>query len=717
MNWHQVRAFREDSLTDNQTLTSALSKVIGLSSNLLHRSNECLESFAEGNQNVDASTAHHLSCHPNMLQSRMGSMFNRFFTIAVICGLALLPFQAWSQSESVVDSIPSMTQLETFVDGIVASQMNDLDPTAMMVTVVRGNEAFAKAYGIADLETNRPADSTTLFRVGSISKTFIWLSVMMLVEEGKIDLDLDVNAYLTQFKIPETFDQPITMNHLLAHRTGFEDTYQYFFHPRHDVSLAEGLGRAVPKRVAPPGERTSYTNWASDLAALIVANVSGKPYEDFVKTRILGPLGMASTTLRDPESIVVKPLNTRSLDARMARPINIINGVPKSVRYVEFEPLYASGSVALDARDAAKYMRMLLNHTKYEGGRLLSEETWKRMHERVFTDREGADDMVGGFVQGEIAGLATIHHSGGSQFSSVMTILPALDLGIFVSVNSVSPNASPRQIPRMVVLRALGQRIDATELIHNNDAEAAAELVGAYVSNWRSFSTFEKIRSLGGDMVFSVGADGAAIATNRGKSQRFYPIGNDIWKTADGFRYKAYRDPQGRVFRISTYEGITTMDRVGFLGSSFGFNLMLGLALFFTVTTLLGAWWRWGREVPASPLGNRLRVVPVTVAIVWILLAISIVWVVLTIASIDPTKFQSGEVSYPPFAIKAVMFMAIAAAIAALAQVLALVPVWLKSGWSVWRRIHFTIYAVILALAVIVMWNWNLIGKPLWDMG
>lgn len=127
----------------------------------------------------------------------------------------------------------------------------------MMVAVVRGDEAFAKAYGIADLETARPADSTTLFRVGSISKTFIWLSVMMLVEEGKIDLDLDVNAYLTQFKIPETFDQPITMNHLLAHRTGFEDTYQYFFHPRHDVSLAEGLGRAVPERVAPPGERTS----------------------------------------------------------------------------------------------------------------------------------------------------------------------------------------------------------------------------------------------------------------------------------------------------------------------------------------------------------------------------------------------------------------------------------------------------------------------------
>lgn len=647
----------------------------------------------------------------------MEKILNQIFKIAITWGIALLTCPAWSQSEAVVDIRPSMNELETFVDGIAASQMDDLDPTAMMVTVVRGNEAFAKAYGIADLETGRPADSTTLFRVGSISKTFIWLSVMMLVEEGNIDLDLDVNAYLTQFKIPETFDKPITMNHLLAHRTGFEDTYQYSLHPRPDVSLAEGLGRAIPERVAPPGERTSYTNWGTDLAALIVANVSGMPYDDFVKRRILEPLGMVSTTLRDPESIVVKPLNPAPLDARMARPIDIINGAPKTVRYLRFEPLYASASVALDARDAARYMRMLLNQTKYEGGRLLSEATWKRMHERVFKDSEGADDMIGGFRQGEIAGLPTIHHAGGSQFASDMTILPGLDLGVFVSVNSDSRNASPGKIPRMFVLRALGRRIDATEFIKYIDADAAGELAGTYVINRRTYSTAEKFSFLGGDMVFSVGADGAAIATSGGKSQYFYPVGNDIWKTADGFRYKAYRDNQGQVFRMSTYAGITTMDRVGFLGSSFGFNLILGLALIFTITTLLGAWWRFGREVPASPLGKRLRVVPITVAVIWLLLAISIVWVMLTLANFDWVRIQSGEVSYPPLAVKAVLFMAITAAIAALAQVLTVVPVWLKSGWSIWRRIHFTVYAALLVLAVIVMWNWNLIGKPLWDMG
>ncbi len=647
----------------------------------------------------------------------MNTLFNKFCKIAITCVLALLACPTWSQSEVVVENSPSMTELETFVDGIAASQMNDLDPTAMMVTVVRGNEAFAKAYGIANLETGRLADSTTLFRVGSISKTFIWLSVMMLVEEGKIDLDLDVNAYLTQFKIPETFDQPITMNHLLAHRAGFEDTYQYFFHPRPDVSLAEGLGRAIPERVALPGERTSYTNWGTDLAALIVANVSGVPYDDFVKKRILGPLGMESTTLGDPESIVVNPMNPASLDARMARPIDIKNGAPKTVRYTRFEPLYASGSVALDARDATRYMRMLLNKTEYEGGRLLSEATWKRMHEPVFKDSEGADDMVGGFRQGEIAGLSTIHHAGGTQFASDMTILPALDLGIFVSVNSNSPNASPGQIPRMVVLRALNLHISPTEFVDYIDAEAAGELAGTYIINRRTYSTAEKFSFLGGDMVFSVGPDGAAIASSGGKSQSFYPVGNDVWKTADGFRYKAYRDDQGKVFRMSTYAGITTMDRVGFLGSSFGFNLILGLALIFSITTLLGAWWRFGREVPASPIGKRLRVVPISVAIIWLLLAISIVWVMLTIAGFETVRVQSGEVSYPPFAVKAALFMAIAAAIAALAQVLTVVPVWLKSGWSIWRRIHFTVYAVILVLAVIVMWNWNLIGKPLWDMG
>ena len=95
----------------------------------------------------------------------------------------------------------------------------------------------------------------------------------------------------------------------------------------------------------------------------------------------------------------------------MAQPIAFISGPLITVRCRRFEPLYASASVALDARDAARYMRMLLNQTKYEGGRLLSAATWKRMHERVFNDSEGADDMVGGFRQGEIAGLPTIHQA------------------------------------------------------------------------------------------------------------------------------------------------------------------------------------------------------------------------------------------------------------------------------------------------------------------
>jgi hypothetical protein len=401
----------------------------------------------------------------------------------------------------------------------------------------------------------------------------------------------------------------------------------------------------------------------------------------------------------------------------MARPIEIKSGAPKTVPYLEFEPLYASASVALDVRDAAIYMRMLLHQTEYEGGRLLSEATWHMWHKRVYNDSEGADDMIGGFRQGEIAGLKTINHSGGTQFSSDMTILPSLDLGVFVSVNSDSRNANPTQIPHMVVLRALGRQNDPTEFNHRYDAEAAAELVGTYVINRRTYSTAEKFSSLRRDTKISVGKDGEAIATSGGRIQSYYPVGNDIWRTASGNRYKVYRDQKGQVFRISTYLGITTMDRVGFLGSSFGFNLMLGLALIFSITTLLGSWWRRGRKVPASPLGNRLSVVPITVATIWLLLGISIVWVILTIASIDATKFQSGEVAYPPFSLKVGLLMSNIAVLAALGQLLTVVPVWLKSGWSIWRRIHFTVYSVILALAVIVMWNWNMIGKPLWDMG
>ncbi len=605
-----------------------------------------------------------------------------------------------------------MQDLETFADGAIAESMHDLDPTATLLSVVRGDEQFAKAYGIADIEKGRRADDSTLFGIGSISKTFTWLAVMILVEEGKLDLDADVNTYLKAFQIPAAFDSPVTMNHLLAHRSGFEESDPWFFTAHRDIPLAEALAQTIPVRVAPPGERTAYTNWGSALAALIVENVGGQPYDAFVQQRILDPLGMVSTTLHDPASIMPKPLNPATLDARMATAYRMKKGLPEAQRYLGFEPAYAMGSAALNARDAATYMRALLNGTQYPGGRLVSQQTWDAFQERVFNDREGADDFVGGFRHQKIAGYHAIGHQGGSSFTATMKLIPELGMGVFLAVNSRSGWSDGRALSRMLVLRAEGKSFDALSLPTPVEGKGAKELAGKYSANRRTFSRAERFADIGLDVIITPNRDGSIVMSSGSQKSRFVPLGNDIWMDTHGERIKAYRDREGRVYRVSG-GAIQTMDRIGPLQASSTFYLLFGITVLLSITTLLGAWWRWGRRSATGRWGPRLRWLPPLVASVWLVLAASVVWLTMVIADFEPVRIQSGEALYPPLAATVVLTLSMVVAALAVVQLIALVPVWRASGWSFWRRMHFTLYTAVIVLTVGVMWSWNMIGKPL----
>ena len=117
------------------------------------------------------------------------------------------------------------TEVEAFFDGLMAAQLEIHHiPGATVALVQNGELLLAKGYGYANLEARTPVVANrTLFRPGSVSKLFVWTAVMQLVEEGKLDLNADVNSYLTAFQIPATFPEPITLAHLMAHTAGFEE--------------------------------------------------------------------------------------------------------------------------------------------------------------------------------------------------------------------------------------------------------------------------------------------------------------------------------------------------------------------------------------------------------------------------------------------------------------------------------------------------------------
>ena len=122
---------------------------------------------------------------------------------------------------------PELTRadLEPFLDGLVASQIENRDVAGAVVSVVKdGQTLLAKGYGFADFEQRKPVVAEeTLFRPGSIAKLFTATAVMQLVEQGKLDLDKDVREYL-DFEIPRNFPEPITLRRILTHTAGFEES-------------------------------------------------------------------------------------------------------------------------------------------------------------------------------------------------------------------------------------------------------------------------------------------------------------------------------------------------------------------------------------------------------------------------------------------------------------------------------------------------------------
>ena len=193
--------------------------------------------------------------------------------------------------------------LEGFFDGIFPLQLERSDIAGASVLVMQdGKVLLEKGYGVADEKTQRPVDATTtIFRLASISKLFTWISVMQLEEQGRLNIDEDVNKYL-DFEIRPAFGKPITLRNLMTHTGGFEDELRDMIltDPKQTVSLRDFLVHNQPHRLFAPGTVPAYSNYGVGLAGYIVQRVSGEPFEQYVANHIFAPVGMTHSTFAQP---------------------------------------------------------------------------------------------------------------------------------------------------------------------------------------------------------------------------------------------------------------------------------------------------------------------------------------------------------------------------------------------------------------------------------
>ena len=329
-------------------------------------------------------------------------------------------------------------EMGAFIDELFAQQMDEYHIAGAAIAVVKdGKLFFTKGYGYADVENKIPVDpEQTIFRVGSVGKVITWTAVMQLVEQGKLDLDADVNTYL-DFRIPDTYPQPITMKHLMTHTSGIEDRWLGSLTPDASdlVSEREWLIDNFPGRVRPPGEATGYSNYNAMLAGYIVAQVSGKPYDQYIQKHIFDPLGMTHSTVQSQ------------------MPENLCPFASKSYTYVDgaFQPFpdylpqpagLPSGFHQASVTDMARFMIARLEGGFYGDAstetRILEEDTARQMLTTLYTPDPRLRGTAYGLFDFSDNGQWVLGHEGYAPvMESQLMLLPDEHLGVYVVYNSL----------------------------------------------------------------------------------------------------------------------------------------------------------------------------------------------------------------------------------------------------------------------------------------
>jgi CubicO group peptidase (beta-lactamase class C family) len=320
--------------------------------------------------------------------------------------------------------------LEAWLDGLVPYALEQGDIAGLVVCVVKdGQVLLEKGYGLADIAANVAMDpQRTIVRTASVSKTFTATAVMQLVEQGKLDLDRDINDYL-DFEIPPAFGKPITLRNLLTHTPGFEETaYKKYDPPQ---SLREHMLR-VPDRIYPPGEIPAYSNYGLNLAGYIVERAAREPITEYVERHIFRPLGMERSSFRMTLPPDLQPLETRMYRLASSREEYSWDVVRQMV------PIESpAGGLATTAHDMSRFMLAHLQAGRSGDYQLLRAETLQQMHAPSFVPMPGAQPVALGLFRADYNGYRLIGHSGdGEGAHAEMKLLPEQNVGIFTATNS-----------------------------------------------------------------------------------------------------------------------------------------------------------------------------------------------------------------------------------------------------------------------------------------
>ena len=607
-------------------------------------------------------------------------------------------------------------ELETFLDELLGKEMDEHHIAGAAVSVVKdGKVFFAKGYGYADLENGIAVDpEQTMFRIGSVGKLFTWTAVMQLVEQGKLDLDADINTYL-DFRIPDTYPQLITLKHLMTHTSGFEDVLlESVVTDANDLMPArEWLVSHMAARVCPPGDCTGYSNYNAMLAGYIVARVSGQPYDQYIQQHIFSPLGMAHSTAQSP----MPP------DLRVHASVGYTyedGAFQVFPDYTAQPALVPSGGQQASVVDMARFMIVHLQGGRYTGAdaaeaRILKESTAQQMQSTLYTPDSRLLGTGYGFFDLSDNGQRTLGSEGYfPPMHSQLLLLPDQNLGVFVTYNSAG--ADELTIQHIGFQRAFFDHYYSAPAVAPIQAPAdfadrAGRFVGVYRNSSSPHTTIIKLIGLFGGYTVEISdpGDGTLLLNIAGFKWRFVEVEPLYFQQVDGPFHIVFReDDKGRITQMYTdlmpqYTNV----KLDWYETP-GFNVVLLLACVLVFLSMISVALirairnrRLNGDQNPAPRGARVAR--------WNVVGISILNLLFLVGMALWAKPQT-ELGSVSLMAKIVLGMGVLPAMLTVGALVYTVLAWRNSYWSIAARAYYTLVTIAAVAFVWFLNQWNLLG-------
>ncbi|MGH0924394.1 serine hydrolase [Bacillus pacificus] len=365
----------------------------------------------------------------------MKNYFQRLVAVSV-CILLVFLGSNYSKAEIVAPITLNPKDVEAFANKVIPEKMKKEGAAGVALVVVKDNQILLqKGFGFSDKEKNTSIDpKKTVFRLASISKVFTASAVMQLVEQGKIDLNKDIVNYMGGLKYQNNMSEPVTMEHLLTHTTGFDyvDPRPEDIHYQDNdyTMLKDYVEGNMPTVVRKPGDTYTYDNFASMLQGYIVQNLTNTPFYKYMAKNIFYPLEMHNSSF--VMTNFIKEKLATGYDAKG-------NAIP----YYQTRPTdMPQGSMFSTGSDVANFMIAQLNDGKFKDNQILQKETVEDMQKTKFALHPKYPNMTYGFefFSPQSHNGQYVFGKGGNipGFSSLMWLIPEHKIGVFVVTNKDS---------------------------------------------------------------------------------------------------------------------------------------------------------------------------------------------------------------------------------------------------------------------------------------